>query len=113
MARALGTIVTSAARTATGNETSVARATADHNNVALTLNVTAASGTTPSMTLALQWSADGTNWGAADPADTFTAVTTTGVVSKAFAVKAPFWRVAWTISGTTPSFTFTVDAVTY
>lgn len=112
MARALGTIVASAARTATGNET-VARGTSDHNNLALTLNVTASSGTTPSLTLAVQWSADGTNFGAADPADAFAAVTGNGVVSKAFTVKAAFWRLAWTISGTTPSFTFTVDAVTY
>lgn len=75
-------------------------------------NVTAVSGTTPSMTLSLQWSHDGgTTWADADPVDGFTAITATGPKVKDFAVKAPHVRLAWAITGTTPSFTF--DARSY
>jgi hypothetical protein len=70
---------------------------------------TAASGTTPSMTLSVEWSPDaGTTWCAADAADTFTAITTTTNLAKRFAVKSNTYRIVWTITGTTPSFTFSV-----
>jgi len=79
----------------------------------VTLNVTAVSGVAASLVLSVQWSADGTTFGAADPPDAFTAVTATGVVVKSFAAKAPFYRLAWAITGTTPSFTFKADAFEY
>jgi len=53
------------------------------------------------ITFTMQWSADGTNFGAADPADTFTAITANGVVAKSFTVKAPFARLAWAGTGAT------------
>jgi hypothetical protein len=61
------------------------------------------------MTLSVEWSLDGgTTFGPADPVDAFTAVTNvaTGVKVKLFDVKGPHYRVVWTITGTTPSFTF-------
>lgn len=83
----------------------------DQNVLNVTANVTAVSGTTPSMTLSMQWSDDsGTTWFNADPADAFTAITATGQVVKQFTIKAPAFRVKWTITGTTPSFTFALNA---
>lgn len=76
-------------------------------SVAVQVNVTAASGTTPSMTLTVQWSNDGTTWGSADGTpDTMTAITAATVVSKSFPVRGGFMRLSWAITGTTPSFTF-------
>lgn len=100
--------VPSAARTTNANSNPVA-VTANVDTVALLVNCTAASGTTPNLAIAVQWSNDGVNWAAADPADSFTALTTTGAVVKTFAVKASQVRLAWTITGTTPSFTFSAD----
>lgn len=71
--------------------------------ISILVNTTAA-GT--SLALAVQWSNDGTAWAGADPVDTFTAITTTGVVVKTFAVKANQFRLAWTPTG---SFTFSAD----
>lgn len=79
--------------------------------VAIALIVTAVSGTGPSMTVSVQWSHDaGTTWSDADPADVFPAVTATGNRVKEFARKGGHARLAWTISGTTPSFTFSATA---
>lgn len=79
----------------------------------LQLNVTAVSGTTPSMTVQIQDSPDGVNWynvtGGA-----FTAVTAVGV--QALNITGPVFdkiRAQWTITGTTPSFTFDVLAASY
>lgn len=105
--------VTSAARSTTGNSGSVVIGRMDIGKLALLVNVTAASGTTPTLDLSVQWSADGTTFFAAQPADAFTQITTTGGAAKVFDVKAAFYRLLWTIGGTTPSFTFTVDAALY
>lgn len=70
------------------------------------VNVTAVSGTSPSCTFSIEWSPDGVTFGQGDPADVFTAITAGAVKAKQFAVKMPFFRLVWTISGTTPSFTF-------
>lgn len=101
--------VPSAARTTNGNSNAVA-IPANVDTVAFLINCTVSSGTTPNMAIAVQWSNDGITWAGADTADAFTALTTTGVVVKAFTVKASQARLAWTITGTTPSFTFTADA---
>jgi hypothetical protein len=100
--------VASAARTTNGSSAVVA-VPANVDNLAFLVNCTASSGTTPNLAIAVQWSNDGTTWAAGDPADGFTALTTTGVVVKAFAVKASQARLSWTITGTTPSFTFSAD----
>lgn len=101
------TVAASAARTTSGNSDGQA---AVGTKVAVAAAVTAVSGTTPSMTLTVEWSPDGTNWGLADPTDAFTAITTAVTRAKTFDVKARFFRVAWAITGTTPSFTFAVAA---
>lgn len=100
-------VVASAARTATGN--SGALQCGSTPIVSLLVATTSVSGTTPSMTLSVEWSPDGgTTWCAADTADSFTAITTTTNLVKRFAAKSNVYRIVWTITGTTPSFTFSV-----
>lgn len=102
-------VVASAARTTSGN--SSAFLVGDDNTVNVLLDVSAASGTTPTLDVKVQWSMDnGTTWGEASSADTLAQKTTTGNELKSFTAKAPHARVVWTVGGTTPSFTFSVDA---
>jgi hypothetical protein len=103
------TLVNSAARTSTGN--SGALALGDQSVLDLEVNVSAVSGTTPSLALSVLWSNDGTNFGAPDGGgDTFAAITVTGTVAKQLTVKGLYCQIVWTITGTTPSFTFSVIA---
>jgi hypothetical protein len=96
-------VASSAARTSSGQGPAVR---AQGTSLAVFVNVTAVSGVAASMVLSLQWSVDGAVWASADPADAFTAVTATGAVVKTFQIKAPLYRLAWSVTGTTPSFTF-------
>lgn len=104
-------LLASAARTVTDNSGATGFDTAGNSALALELNVTAVSGTTPSVTLSLEWSNDNAAWAPADPVDTFTATTTVSRKVKNFSVKGRYVRTVWTISGTTPSLTFVVNAV--
>lgn len=98
----------SAARTATGNG-NVLTMTGPTSTQTLVahLHVFNVSGTTPSMTVNVQ-SAALVGFGSPTTRATFTAAT--GVTSQRVILAGPvtdgFWRVTWTISGTTPSFTF-------
>lgn len=100
-------VVPSAARTATGqgNGFAVTRRT-----LTLAVDITAASGTSPTLQVGVDWSADGTTWIAADPADQFTSRSSAFLSLKEFPRKAAYARVKWTIGGTTPSFTFSVKS---
>lgn len=72
------------------------------------LNVSAASGTTPTLDVTIQDSLDGTTW---NTIGTFTQATT--VTRQVINITTPFAdqiRVLWTIGGTTPSFTFDIRA---
>jgi hypothetical protein len=107
MAYAVVTVVPSAARTTSGQATGVIGGdTGD--NFSLQLIVTAASGTTPTLDVTVQWSMDGSTWSPAETPDIFSQVTATTSKVKVFPVKAPNYRISYTIGGTTPSFTFTV-----
>ena len=106
-------VADSAARTTTGTSTAVAlnvnsQVSPGGALLGLLVNVTAASGTTPTLDLTVEWSSDGTNFVVGQPADALTQITTAVGAAKQFAIKAPFYRVKWTIAGTTPSFTFDV-----
>lgn len=109
------TFDTAAVYTANGNSSSSPELSSpshtlrhnDPNNLAVLLNVTAATGTSPSLTVEVQWSNDGTTFASAATPDTFTAITATGAVVKSFPVKGRFCRLKYTITGTTPSFTLT------
>lgn len=102
-------VASSGTRTVNGNSNQVE---CKSHRIAFMVNVTAVSGTTPSMACTVQWSNDGTTWFDGDPVDAMTAITTTGAKAKDFVTRGQFARLAWAITGTTPSFTFTVDAWT-
>lgn len=105
------TVVASAARTATG-QSAVIVTPQTASVLALKLAVTAHSGTTPTLDVTVEWTEDGgTTWIKADPADAFSQRTTTDKTEiKTFIRKAAGYRLVWTITGTTPSFTFSVGA---
>lgn len=69
------------------------------------LDVTAASGTTPSATVKIQTSFDGSTW--RDVAS-FTAATAATAERKSFPGIDRYVRAAWTVTGTTPSLTLGV-----
>lgn len=73
------------------------------------LDVTAASGTSPSLAVVVEDTLDGTNW---NMLGSFAAKTAAG--REVINVTTPFakrLRVRWTVTGTTPSFTFSVILV--
>jgi hypothetical protein len=49
--------------------------------------------TTGPVTIRVEYSLDGTNWGGGDPAQTMTAFAATGIAAKAFALQYPRFRV--------------------
>jgi hypothetical protein len=101
------TVITSAARTASGQSASLQCGQTPV--IALLANVTAVSGTTPTLTISVEWSPDGgSTWASADPVDAFTQITAATNVAKQFRCKSNVYRVVFTIGGTTPSFTFSV-----
>lgn len=81
-------------------------------SVAVAVSLTAVGGTTPNLTLSVQWSNDGTTWYTSDPADTFTALTAAGNVVKTFASKGRFLRLNEVLTGTTPTATYTAECWT-
>jgi len=92
----------SAARTATANG-SVVEETAHRRIAALVLDITAASGTNPTLDVTVQTSRDGSTWYSAGA---FTQATATSTQRKTFALDR-YVRAQWTIGGTdTPTFTF-------
>jgi hypothetical protein len=83
-------------------------------NITIQPVITATAGT-PNLVLQVQWSLDGVNFGTPDPAaDSFAAITAVGSVVKQLPVRAPYYRLAATITGTTPSFTlFFLDSTNF
>ncbi len=67
--------------------------------IGVAIDVTAETGT-GLLDVEVLWSPDGTNYGSASSADSFTQITAAGVVSKRFDVKAQFYRVEMKVSGT-------------
>lgn len=108
--RILPDLASSAARTTTGQGAGVVLNDSSE-YIGVIVDVTAVSGTSPSCTFTVEWSNDGTNWAQGDTADTFTAITAAGKKAKAFQVKGLQARLVWTITGTTPSFTFSASSV--
>jgi hypothetical protein len=103
-------ILTSAARTATGQSTAFDEGSLD--TISVMVDVTAVSGTSPTMTVNVEWSWDNVSWFTADPVDAFTAITATGKKVKQFTIKGLYARLNYVIGGTTPSFTFSATAIT-
>lgn len=101
------TPVASAARTATGDSGKLSPYGAAR-KLRAQLNVTAASGTSPTLDVKIQDSVDGgSTW---NDVGTFAQKTAAG--REVVNVSGPFGpdlRVTWTVGGTSPSFTFAVD----
>ena len=97
------TPVASAARTTSSN--SGALDASGIRTVSLLLDVTAASGTTPTLNVSVEESDDGTTWRSVGAFAQKTAVSNE---RKSFAIAGDYYRVVWTVGGTTPSFTFSV-----
>ena len=101
-------LVQSAARTTSGSSAATA-GYAGATTLRAQLNVTAASGTTPTLNVVVEDSLDGSNW---NTIGTFAQKTATG--REVINITTPFAdrvRISWTIAGTTPSFTF--DALVF
>lgn len=117
---AVVTVDSSSARTATGTGTTAVNYNA--RGMIAHINVTAVSGTSPTLVMKLQFSSDGTNWTDMPGAATVS-INANGyyylavypgmsiVANQSISWPVPRnWRFAWTIGGTTPSFTFTTIA---
>ncbi len=104
------TLQASTAETASGNGAAVE--SGEYRDLLVTLNCTAASGTSPTLLVQLQVSDDGgTTWYNL-PNGAFTQLTAVG--TQVLQIDSAFGdtiRASWTIGGTTPSFTFAVKAV--
>lgn len=101
-------IVASAART-TSDNSGVIGLFDRGEVVSLLIDVTAASGTGPTLDLEVEWSQDGgTTFAKADPPDSFAQITAVKKVTEQFQAKGDMYRVVWTIGGTGPSFTFSI-----
>ena len=102
---AIETLLASAARTATGN-TGNLTGWASPKTLRIQLDVSAASGTTPTLDVLVQDTLDGTNY---NTIGTFAQKTAAG--REVINITTPFSdtvRVLYAIAGTTPSFTFSV-----
>lgn len=81
-------------------------------DVLLMVHVTAASGTSPTLTVSVQESADGVTWTAV-PGGAAAALTAAGSATANVAVTQAFARVSAVIGGTTPSFTFRASVLVF
>ncbi|MGI5293270.1 hypothetical protein ACQEVF_59535 [Nonomuraea polychroma] len=96
------------ARTASGNGTGLnLGALSASQRLFASLHVLSATGTTPSLTVRVESDADDA-WASPTTQATFTAATAAGGQSTEVlgAITDTWWRVAWTITGTSPSFLF-------
>lgn len=105
-------VVASAQQTADGDSGTL-QLRSDGDKLHLTVDITAVGADADeTLDVAVEWSQDdGTTFAAADPADAFTQFTQpdgTQVAVKTFDVKAPTYRIVWTVGGTTPEWTFSI-----
>lgn len=104
-------LIASAARTATFNSDQFHTGGAI-TGIVIQINCTARSGTSPTLDIQLQDTVDGSNWNLVGTA--FTQITATGIQVKRINLRdtpvSDTLRLACTIGGTTPSFTFSAQA---
>lgn len=97
------TLLSSAARTASGSGSSVD--VSGKAGLDVYLEVTAVAGTSPTLSVQVETSRDGSAWSALGPAVAVTAVGTVRIVR---AGAQRYVRVSYTVSGSSPSFTFAI-----
>lgn len=103
----LETLVPSAARTASGDSGKL-NGWGSAKTIRAQLEVTAASGTSPTLDVVIEDTLDGVNW---NDVGSFTQKTAAG--RQVIDITVPFsetLRIRWTIGGTSPSFTFSLAA---
>lgn len=98
------TFLPSAAKTSSGNSGN-GLYSGENNTMVVYLDVTATSGTTPTLDVTIRDTIDGTNW---DTVDTFTQCTGVTRAVKRITNFSRYLRISYTIGGTNPSFTFSV-----
>lgn len=98
----------SAARTANGNSGSLDFGWFDE--ILVYLDITAVAGTSPTLDVKVQTSYNNADWFDL-PGGAFPQKTAAGKDLKQFSNYGRFIRAAWTVGGTTPSFTFRLDVV--
>lgn len=106
-ATSIQTLTAQAAGTVTGSSFSI-----DNDggvNLAVVVNCTDFTGTTPTADIKVQWSNDGSTWADAETPDTFTQIVAPVKTTKVFPVKGAFARTSVTVAGTTPAFTATIS----
>jgi hypothetical protein len=99
------TVVPSAARTTNGTAVS-GESYGQVEDIRAQIDVTAASGTTPNLAAFVETTVDGTNWDVVGTFAAKTAVAREVITINNFVGNSV--RVRWVITGTTPSFTFSV-----
>lgn len=97
------TVVAAALRTVGTVNSAAIVANLSQLNVAV--NVTAITGT---LDVKVQWSHDGSNFGDAESADSFTQISGATLVLKRFAVKGPYYRITHTVGGTSANYSVSV-----
>ncbi len=100
------TIQSSATKTVSGQSSAIDVSSIDE--MVVFLNVSAVSGTSPTLDVTIEDSPDGTNW---YTHTSFTQATATTKEAKRISNFGKFVRINYTIGGTSPSFTFEVVAV--
>jgi len=94
----------SGAITASGNGSAVLAGPALRGKLKAVIHITAVSGTSPTIDFKLQESDDQSTW--ADIANSkFDQINAVGVYQQEFSTQKKYVRLAWTVGGTSPSFT--------
>lgn len=101
-------IVASAARTTSGESAAVA-VPLGRSGISCQVGISAISGAGATLAASIEWSSDGVTWFKSDPADTLTSITAVQNVAKHLTARGDFMRLAWVITGTTPSVTFAAN----
>ncbi len=103
------TILTSSAQTVSGSGAQIE--VGEYKEALVTLNITAVSGTSPTLVVQLQASDDnGTTWYNL-PNGLFTSASTVSKQAIQIGTFGDYIRASFTVGGTTPSFTFGLNAV--
>lgn len=110
MAKPVYSLATNTAITTSGNSTGVQVQPVGNvgGPVSCHVSVTAVSGSTPALTVSLQWSWNNSTWISGNADETFAPITATGAALLTVPSRAPYVRAAWTVTGGTPSFTAAV-----
>lgn len=107
MAKPVYTSARNAAITTSGNSSVVAVQPVGNvgGPVSCHVSVTAVSGTaSPTLTVSLQFSWDQSTWTTANAEETFAVINAVGDALLTCPSRGPYVRAAWTVTGTTPSF---------